>query len=68
MGQEYLSESTGTLALGDHGMMQNLAGKLEPNKSNNSLTVNSMIKRRLYNSNTFLVPNFPFILQAFSDQ
>jgi hypothetical protein len=55
LGQECLSESTGTLALGDHGMMQNLAGKLEPNKSNNSLTVNNTIKRLLYNSNTFLV-------------
>jgi len=42
LGQEYLSESTGTLALGDHGMMQNLAGRLEPNKSNNSLTVNKI--------------------------
>jgi hypothetical protein len=56
LGQEYLSESTGTLALGDHGMMQNLARKLEPNKNNNSLTVNNMIKRRLYNTNTSLVP------------
>lgn len=58
-GQEYVSvrtqESTGTLGLGDYGMMQNLAEKLQPNKSNNNLTVKQHDRKHLHSSNTFLV-------------